>query len=711
MERITRVRVTLLLTLFCLLLGFFALKLYDVQIIQTGGDTDNVKKFYTVTRVKAARGDILDRNGNVLVTNRATYDMVFNHFVILSNPNTNQHLLNLVKTCRDLGVTYNEHFPVTMETPYEYTMSAVGMAGQAHFQAYLPEVAGGLDSDITAPVLMRTLREFYSIPESWSEADARAVIGLRYELRLRQDITNLPNYVFLEDVNNETLAAILELSIPGLNTEESIARVYNTQYGAHILGYIGAITAEQWNNTYKAKEGYEMDALVGQSGLEEAFEEYLHGVDGYRVDVVTADGTLLERYYQKDQETGEEYRPIAGKNVELTIDLALQTTAEEQLEALITELRNTEDTKPDDGKTPDGVDAEGGSVVVMDVKTGQILACASYPTYDLSTFRENYQELLDAPYAPLFNRALQAAYAPGSTYKMNMVIAGINSGIISSDWKTEDQGVYTAHAGYHPKCLSWTNYGTTHGMVDAARALCVSCNYYFYVLSEEMMKEQGDWSVVDNTAKALGLGVTSGSELEKYEREGYRANAATKAELHPAEDTRGWYPADWISASIGQSDNRFTPMQLCVYTSTLANRGTRYKATFLHRVVSSDYKHLEFVNTPEIVSEFYISDDAYKAYTQGMRDVALTGTARAILANYPIAVAAKTGTAETDSGGSDNGAFVCYAPYDDPEIAIVVYGEKAGHGSTMGRIAKALLDTYFEDRLTGTQTPGENQIS
>ena len=312
MERITRLRVTIILVAFCLLLGFFALRLYDLQIVQTGGDTDNVKKFYTVTRVKAARGDILDRNGNVLVTNRATYDMVFNHYVILSNPNTNLHLLNLVKTCRELGVSYNEHFPITKETPYEYTLDAVGSAGQGHFQAYLPEVAGGLDSDITAPVLMRTLRSFYEIPDDWSDADARAVIGLRYELRLRQGITNLPNYVFMEDVNNETLAAILELGIPGLKTEESMARVYNTEYGAHILGYIGAITADQWEKTYKNKEGYEKDALVGQSGLEEAFEEYLHGIDGYRVDVVTADGTLLEQYYQKDQETGEVYRPVAG---------------------------------------------------------------------------------------------------------------------------------------------------------------------------------------------------------------------------------------------------------------------------------------------------------------------------------------------------------------------------------------------------------------
>lgn len=703
MERITRLRVTVLLAVFCLLLGFFALRLYDLQIVQTGGDTDNVKKFYTVTRVKAARGDILDRNGNVLVTNRATYDMVFNHFVILSNGNTNTHLLNLVKLCRELGITYNEHFPITMEAPFQYTLNDVGTAGQNHFQAYLPVVAGGLDSDISAPVLIRTLRDYYDIPADWSEKDARAVIGLRYELRLRQGITNLPNYIFLEDVNNETLAAVLELGVPGLNTEESIARVYNTEYGAHILGYIGSITSKQWNEIYKEKEGYEMDALVGQSGLEEAFEEYLHGIDGYRVDVVTADGTLIEQYYQRDDETGEAQKPISGKNVELTIDLDLQTTAEEQLDALITELRQTVDANPDDDEIPDGADAEGGSVVVLDVKTGQVLACASYPTYNLSTFRENYNDLVQQPYAPMFNRALMATYAPGSTFKMNMVVAGINSGAVSSSTKVKDKGVYTK-SGFTANCLSWTMYGTTHGDVDAAHALCVSCNYYFYDMSQKV-----NWDVVDSTAKHLGLGEASGVEL--FERTGYRANADTKKLLHTAEGESGWYPADRIMASIGQSDNQFTPMQLCVYTATLANRGTRYKATFLNRVVSSDYTKLEYVNEPVVVSKFNISDDAYYAYTQGMRDVALTGTARTILANYPIAVAAKTGTAETDSGGSDNGAFVCYAPFDDPEIAIVVYGEKAGHGRTMGQIAKALLDTYFEDQLVGNQPSGENQIS
>ncbi len=707
MERITRGRMTFLLVCFCLIIGFFALHLYNLQIVEPGGDTDNVKKFYTVTRVKAARGDILDRNGNVLVTNRATYDLVFNHFVIVSTEKTNEHLLRLVDKCRELGVEYQDHFPISTEAPFRYTLSELSSSWQGHFQAYLPAVAGGLDSDISAPVLMRTLREYYGIPDSWTDIDARAVIGIRYELRLRQDLTNLPNYVFIEDVDNRTLAGILELGIPGLRTEESMVRVYNTEYGAHILGYIGQMTRDQWDNIYKNEKGYEMDALVGQSGFEEAFEEYLHGVDGYRVDVTAVDGTLLDQYYQKDPVTGEERRPQSGKNVELTIDLNMQTTAEEHLDSLINQLRNTVDDTPDDGKIPDGSDIEGGAVVVLDVKTGQVLACASYPTYNLSTFREDWEELKDAEFAPLFNRALQAPYVPGSTYKMAMIVAAMNDGIVTPTTTIRDKGVYDKYAGFDPKCLYWSKHGLTHGEVTGSFALCVSCNYYFYDIADRI-----NWNIVDETAKNLGLGEATGVEL--FERIGYRANAETKKLLYKDDpDRNGWYPADRIVASIGQSDNRFTPMQLCVYTSVLANRGTRYKSTFLNRVVSSDYQKLEYVNEPVILSQFQISDNAYKAYTQGMWDVVHheRGTAHLILGDYPIDVAAKTGTAETDSGGSDNGAFVCYAPFDDPQIAIAVYGEKAGHGSTMGQIAKALLDTYFESEIVGDIFTGENEVS
>ncbi len=703
MERMTRFRAGILLALFCVIVGFFALKLYDLQIISTDGTQDNTKTFTTYTQVKAARGEILDRNGNVLVSNRASYDLVFNHYVILSAEGTNDYLLQLVKLCREVDIPYNDHLPITRSAPFAYTLSEYSATWQGYFQAYLPE-KGGLDSDITAPLLMKKLRDIYRIPEDWSDDDARSVIGLRYELDLRQGITNLPNFIFIEDAPSQALSAILELNIPGLNTEASTVREYNTKYAAHILGYCGAMDKEEWQY-YSSLENqkYSMDAHVGKSGLEKAFEEYLHGTDGVRVDVTAVDGTLIKQYYLKDED-GNEQRPIAGKNVEVTIDLNIQRAAEDSMEKLITELR----ASAVEGQKVDGADIEGGAVVVMDVKTGQVLACASYPTYDLSTYFEDFESLNEAPYAPLFNRALQATYPPGSTYKMTMAIAGVESGYITSSQTMVTQGVYTKYAetGFRPSCLAWTMNGGTHGTIDVVTALQKSCNYFFYDVGDHI-----SLSIIDATAKGLGLGESTGIELG--EKLGYRANAETKALLATDKDQAGWYSADQVMASIGQSINEFSPMQLCVYTSTLANRGIRYKATFLNRVVSSDYRELEFENKPQILSTMEISDDAYRAYTQGMLAVSTVGTASGTFGKYPIQVASKTGTAQHGLGTqySDHGAFICYAPFDEPEIAVAVYGEKAGHGTTMGQIAKAILDTYFDNPEVGDVDTNENEIS
>jgi len=707
MERITRVRIGIILLVFCLILGFFSFKLYDMQIIETGGNIDNAKIFVTETRVKAARGNILDRNGNVLVTNRASYDLVLNHYIICSAADTNDRLLELVQMCREMEIEYIDHFPVTKELPFEYTLSNYNSTWQGYFQAYLPKKSGGLDSDITAPLLIRKLRESYGIPEHWSEEDARAVIGIRYELDLRQGITNLPNYIFLEDASSHELYALLELNTPGLKAEASTVRDYNTKYAAHILGYIGPMTNSQWNETYKAKPGYPLDALVGQSGLEEAFEEYLHGIDGIRVDEMTADGNIVRSYYKVVD--GVEQRPINGQNVELSIDLNVQTTAEDQMKALFTELRQSGENLAEGEKKPDGSDAEGGAVVVMDVKTGQLLACASYPTYDLSTFREDYNTLLETDFAPLYNRALQATYPPGSTYKMAMVIAGIDGDVVTRTQTIEDHGVFRKYeaSGFTADCLVWSKNHATHGAINAMEALRDSCNYYFYTVGDKL-----DIKVIDRVAKGLGLGEKTGIELA--EKPGLRANPENKLALHKGNTDLGrWYAADQVMASIGQSINSFTPVQLCAYTAALANRGVRYQATFLSRVLDADYSSVVYTNEAVEASRLSISDEAYAAYTEGMRMVITEGSVRKYFKDYPINVAAKTGTAQTDAGDaySDNGAFVCYAPYEDPEIAVVVYGEKAGHGSTMAQIAKAVLDAYFSDILSEGAASGENTVS
>ena len=334
------------------------------------------------------------------------------------------------------------------------------------------------------------------------------------------------------------------------------------------------------------------------------------------------------------------------------------------------------------------------------------MVCGSYPTYDLSTLFQNYDQLMSADYQPMFNRALQAEYPPGSTYKMSMTIAGIENKAIYATETIYDAGKFLKYEGFSASCLQYTDYGTSHGTIDCTDALKYSCNYFFYELADRLTID-----AIDKTAKSLGLGESTGVEL--YERLGHRSNPETKAALYTGDDAR-FYAGDRILTGIGQSENRFTPMQLCSYLTTIINRGTRYKATFLNRVVSSDYREVMFENTTEIMSQTYISGTAINAVMDGMVKVANEsgGTARRIFGDYPIKVAAKTGTAQTgDTTHSDNGAFVCYAPADDPQIAVVVYGERAGHGRSMGDVAKAILDAYFGLDQSGETLPGENEIS
>lgn len=694
MERISRFRSGIILALFLLVVVFFGFKLYDLQVIETKGSMDNTDTFTTYTRIKAARGDILDCNGNLLVSNRASYDLVINHYVLLSANGTNDYLYRLVQYCKSAGVKYSDHFPISQERPFTYTLDDYSSAWQSYFQSYLA-YKGGLDSDITAPLLVSRLRTRYRIPDEWSDEEARLVIGLRYEMDLRSCVQSLSNYVFQTDADDDTLSAVVELNIPGMTVEASTVREYNTKYAAHILGYVGAMNAEQWEY-YKDIKGYEMDAEVGQDGLEKVYEEYLHGVDGLREDTVMVDGTLVSSRYLVE--------PKAGSNVEVSIDINVQREAEERMREVIENLRNAPANA--DGSFPDGHDAEGGAAVAINTRTGQILACASYPTYDLSRFFTDYEELSQDPYKPFYNRALLGTYPPGSTYKMSMVVAGINSHTIDSKTTIYDRGVFDKYPGFKASCLAWSSWGGSHQDCTAAKALQVSCNYFFYELGDRI-----SLSVMDETAKGLGLGERTGVELPEYI--GQRANKQSKAELHEGDD-KNWYAGDQVLAAIGQSDNRFSPIQLCVYASTLANRGTRYKATFMSRVVSSDYRTLLAENNPTILSQMEISDEAYNTYKEGMHLVASTpdGTAYSTFRDYPIAIAAKTGTAQTGiSGTSDNGAFVCFAPLDEPEIAIAVYIEKGGHGSTLAKIAKSMLDTFFDVDEIGDVTTYENKLS
>ena len=688
MERITRFRALAMLLAFALILGLFGGRMYAVQMLDAGhvvADSDTYTTYYTV---KAARGELLDRNGNVMVGNRATYNLVFNTFVLTNTKGANDHLLRLVKMARELGVDYIENFPVTETRPYEYTLSEQSAAWQGYFQDYLWYLE--IDSDISASRLMEELRELYKIPESWSDADARAVIGLYYELMLRTDITNLSSYVFLEDVPDDILNAILELNVPGLDAAASTTREYYTTYAAHILGTISAMNSDDWK-VYKEK-GYKMDDKIGKSGLEKAFEEYLHGTDGRLARVVDKNGNIVSQYYTKE--------PVAGHNVETSIDLNLQIVAEETMRQIHETLTTTNGT--DGGGN--GADIQGMACVVMDTRTGEVLACASYPSYDPATFNKLYNELMEDPLKPTRNRALMEAYPPGSTFKVAMSIAGLESGKIDRYTQIRDDGVFTKYAGSSPKCLVYSRTGGTHGYLDVAGALRVSCNYFYYKLGDWM-----DWEDVDSVVKSLGLGEHTGIELG--ENIGQRANAETKKKNYSGSDAN-WYAMDQVLASIGQSDHRYTPMQLCAYASAVANKGTRYAATFLKRVVSADYSELVEENTREILSVTKMSPETIAAVYDGMHQVtsASGGSGVSAFRGFDIKVCGKTGTAEHETGGSSNGAFICFAPMDDPEIAVAVYGEKAGSGAYMARVARAVLEAYFGADETSDAETYENKV-
>ena len=698
MERISRVRAIALLLVFALVMSLYSGKLFSLQIIETDGNTDNTTVYTTITTVRAARGDILDRNGKVLVGNRASYDLVFNHYVIKSAQGRNDYLYRLYHKTLELGVDYLDHFPVTKNRPFEYTLNDYTTAWQNYFQNYMRD--SGLDSDISAPLLLEKLRSRYDIPDNWTDEEARAVIGMRYEFDLR-GVTNLPTYTFMEDVSDENLSAILELNTPGLMVESSTVREYHTKYAAHILGYMGGMDAADWEK-YK-DQNYSMDAYIGQAGFEEAFEEHLHGIDGTRVDVVSRDGTVVKQYYTKD--------PKAGDNVETTIDLTLQEIAEDALAEVMAQITDPRINTEEGGL---GLDAEGAAVVVMEVKTGQILACASYPTYDLATMNQNWDAIEADPLKPFFNRAFGAYYAPGSTFKMCTLTAAMENGLLEYQEKITDKGVFTEYAGFAPKCLLYSSVpGATHGDIDATDALKVSCNYFFYWLGHLMTIE-----MLDETSKGFGLGEPTGIEL--VEKIGWRANRESKKASYTGTNAN-WTAGDRVLAAIGQSENRFTPLQLCVYACTLANQGTRYKATFLNRVVSSDYRELKEESEPVILSEMEISWQTYDMYMKGMRKVIteLGGTARKYfggredpdgIGSFPVAVCAKTGTAEHSSGGSDHGAFICFAPMEDPVIAVAIYGEKVAHGSSLAPVAEQILEEYFNTVYASDVFTYENQI-
>ena len=688
---------------------------YVVHLATLELNAENIgghKQDGTVSRtvvVEAVRGQIYDRNGVPLVVNEYTYHLTMDYSVLPTDMASRNSVilqaLHMLEDCGEAGkfctynfpfdghypnLTYRESASDPVSDIYDTLLDVVetnGLRREAILRIKSEKYMNTADATdlyesaplecITAKRLVEYFVEEYELDATdeagkplYSAVDVDRLIRVLWGMEA-VGFSRANDYVMAEGVTMETITCEKELGIPGIGFTTDVRRVYRYPgVASHILGQTGPIYAEEWPE-YK-KKGYSMNAIVGKSGCEAAFEEYLRGSDGIKVIVEDKDGNIVDEYMKTEA--------IAGRDVYLTIDIELQMAAEEALAENIEYIR----------KTYGREDCEKGAIVAMEPCTGAVLAIASYPTYDLTTYNKDYESLASNPAQPLLNRALSGLYAPGSTFKPGMVAAALMEGVVTASTTLECAGTYTHYQSYQPDCWIYNSGGPVrkHGWINAAYALQVSCNCYFYETGRLL-----GISKMNMYCRMFGLGDATGIELG--EQTGSLAGPDHRADLHGLE----WQPTDTIAAAIGQSDNAFTPLQLGVYTSTLVNGGNRYAAHLLYKVRDFSTREDVMVVAPRLISSFDLPDAHRLTVIQGMEQmVSESSSVSHYMRNVPVTVAGKTGTAQTGAGSTENGLFVCCAPSRAPEIVVVSVIERAGGGSYSAMSAGAVLEAYYENK-------------
>ena len=693
-----------------LLIALCAGTLYKLQIIEGAAYYEESQNSLTsYPSVTAARGNILDRYGRVLVSNRECYNLKISDTRLFSDEveDPNAVILQMINLVEAAGETYTDDLPITLEPPFEYTnMTDIQ---RTLLDAYLK--AKGLDEDTTAVELMSYFRTRYEIANSYTAEEMRKIASVRYAVNVRYEI-NTNSYIFVEDASIDLISDLMGVVGNVVEVETSYVREYSTQYAAHILGYVQAMSEEDMAKYRPEDEnsGYDYDTKVGRDGVEAAFEDWLHGTNGEARVKRTANGTVTSTVYLED--------PVPGNHVYLTIDIQLQEQVERILETGIYELqieRNDDNAEAVAEGRLDEVreDIQGGAIVVVDVKTGEPLAIASYPTYDLATIIEDYADLLEADYDPLFNRALMGAYAPGSTFKPCTAIAGLTENILNTETQIECTGIFTKYEsqGYAPACWIYTQMDgqLTHGYDNVTEALKDSCNIFFYTVADDL----GIRKLMEY-AEDFGLGESTGIELT--ETTGNMSNP----DNHLNYDVDAWVDGDTVQAGIGQSDSMFTPLQIAEYCAAIANGGTRHSAALLKSVRSYDYSRQLYQNKTEVLSTVDSADYNWAAVQRGMYLMAndITSSSNTVyytLGNYSyngvsLPVAAKTGTSQLGEGKTNNAIFMCYAPFDDPEIAVAIVVERGLSGANLSRMARNVLDAYFSLGSISNTAERENSL-
>lgn len=649
-------------------------QLFNLQVVngETYREQSNTR-LSRVSNIKAARGSIYDRSGNELAGVKTQNDIEM-YKTNISNEELNNSILNLTNLLNQHQIEIENTFPVKIN-PFEYTIEGETLNNWK--KKYK------LEEDASAETAFYKFKDKYEISTDNIE-DIQKIIALRYKITTT-GYSATKSITIATDVNEEIVAQISERNsdFPGISIETSASRTYLAgNLASHVIGYTGKIREEEYN---AQKDIYDMDDLVGKTGVESLFEEQLRGKDGEKQVEMSVDGTITGEYVSKNA--------IAGSDIVLTIDSNLQKVTQDALENCINKIKS--------GGFGKIYDAQGGAAVVMNVNTGEVLATASYPTFEPQWFvggisQENWTYLRDDQRHPQINKSIQGTYEPGSTFKMVTAIAGLESGAITTKEKINDTGVYKK---YKPEkeCWYYTSYHKGHGYLNVTQALQKSCNYFFY--------ETGDRIGIDTLSKYalhFGLGKKTGIELPS-EKAGVLASKATNSEIRPGTSVGPGYV---LNAAIGQGDNSFTPMQIAKYISSIANGGTVVNPTIIKSVLNSDGTEVskeeirkytnEKLGIEETDDGIAISAESINIAREGMRMAASEagGTAYSVFKKFNIEVAGKTGSAEAIND-KVNAWFVCFAPFEKPEVAVVVMIENGGHGNYAAEVARDVLTQYF----------------
>ena len=674
-ERKTAIRrVRVLVVAACILMLLYGLRLIFLQLVN-GDDfksqaTNTTDYKFTVT---AARGDIVDSRGERIATSVTGYNVVLNK-LLMGDEDLDGMLQKIVELLRANGESWNDTLLISQPDAggnYTFTAEEGSTKDQKALAAMKDNL--GLQQYATANDVMEKLVEDYdlaSFPLSWQ----RTLGGIHYEMQL-QAFSNVNNFIMAENVSEATVATIKEhsLSLPGVEIVETSTRSYEqSTVLPHVLGRVGKITAEKWKvtdengqTTYPLREkGYNMNDIIGISGLESAYEDELRGKDGVETITRNSDGVIVD--------TALTTVPEPGHTVQLTIDSRFQKAVDKALAEnidMINRVYNTGSMK-----------AAAGAAVVLDVKDGSVLAASNYPSFDQNLYATQYSEYSADESLPLFNRALQGLYTPGSTFKPAVAIAALDTGLINRYSTVNCTRVYTYYKDYRPKC---TQHGHGNGPIDVVNAIKWSCNIFFYDVGRRLTSD-----VYDAYAYKLGLGQRTGVEVSEA-----TGHLTTKNDSNYMESLD-------IQAAIGQGNTVVTPVQLATYAATIANRGTRYRTHFVKAILDSNTGEVLQETQPEVMDVIEDKGETFDLIQQGMIGVSQTISA---LANYPYTIACKTGTPQRSEGyysGSSyrhytNTMMIAYGPTEDAQIAIGIVVEYGGGGARAGNLMADIFNAYF----------------